>query len=406
MPRSLLCHLVVIPLGVLCGLALSARAEDPILPAPVATGTLRSGAAVSAIAAHDSPWAVVLIAARIPDAALTPAHRASLTALAEALAQGRSAGQPGGLDLLPIGGQVRARVDADTLAVALGAPADKLDDLLRGVDARLRARRSLLPAQGPTLALPDEAPALLPDTLAAAAPGHPDALPIRLPADTLPDPRLLRELAELVLGAAQLRVVVVGPRTGADLVAAAQRAITAPLPPGDARAAVPHTLGSGTTLVESRSEARTTASRVVLLCADADPHGSAAARAAVLAELLGGQLQWTDDAVAVVIDRESARASAAPRAEGKLLETVAALAQTPPPDDAVRDARARVRAHRMALWKDPTALAVAVARAQDAGGPAAGLAALDATDATAVQEVARRCATGPRVIVRSLGMER
>jgi hypothetical protein len=382
------------------GLATPGRAE-PLFQ--TASGATRGGVPITAVGALDSPWAVALLVAELPDADLTPRQRAAAGAVARALAQNRNGTAPNtsaGADLAAIGGKAKARVDADRMVVALEAPGESLDDLLRLLDARIKTRKLLLPAQGDVPVLTVDEPAIAADATALAAPAHPDALATDGAVD---DPKLLREVTELLL--ARARIVVVGPRAAPDLLVATQRALVSPLlaAPAAPRGAPlePAAARAGTRLAELvEPDATVTTSRLWFLCLDA---AGAGPKGAVLAALLDGRLERGTGAAAIAVDVNSPRPSRAPLAEGKIVHALEAVAATAPPDEAVDIVRQRVRAERLGRMKDPEALAWAFARVEVAAAVDEELAAIAAVTPADTQALARTCAAGPRVVVRRIG---
>ena len=375
-------------------------ATDDVLP--VAVGQTRGGIPVVAI--QGGPWAVAALHARLGDD-LTPAERRSVDALVAALADGSSAAlkRPISADASDAGGKVKARVDPDHLAIAFGAPAEKLDVLLRSLDTLLRERVRLLPATKAPEPLAAEDPSVDAVALALAAPTA--ALPT---SGGAPDAPALRALADKILRRERIAISVVGPLPPADLLALVLRTVVTPvaagppLPPTTALV-----LAEGTRLWERTDAAqKQTASSVWVL---APGKSTDRAARAVLARLTGGRSVATDALFGVAFDVTTPRASQAARAEAVPLKALEAVATTAPPAEIVEAVRAKERAARLERWKDADAVADVLGRALLAGDVTVvdkDLAALQQVTPDDVTAAAKATLVGPRVIVRTLGGKR
>lgn len=386
---------------------------------PWAVGQTRGGIPVVAIGAPGSPWAVVQLHGRIDLGDMPPDERRSLTAMAEALADGALAGRPRpiGQDVTDAGGTSRARVDADTFVIADGAPMERLDALLRALDERLRGRARLQPATRRVEIEPTADPAIPADALALAAPGDPIALPTT---GGSTEPAALRAVADRALRRDRLAIAVVGPLPASELLGLVLRRVGAPVPAAPARPTAPPADVNGQAgLVEGTRLAEVPGAEAVGQPAGAvaklwlvgagrgSPGASPADRAArsVLARLVGGKSAGTGRLFAIALDVESPRSGAIARAEGARLRQLVDVAATPPPDDVVVAARAQERAARLERLKNPNAVADALGRALlagDAGLLEKELAALLEVTPAAVAAAAAAAAAGPRVVVRSV----
>jgi hypothetical protein len=361
------------------------------------------------VTAQGGPWAVVALHAKLAEGELTPLERRSLDALANALADGAVAGRarPISADASDAGGKVRTRVDADHLVVAWSAPAERLDVLLRAVDDTVRNRAKLLPAATAHERWPAADPAVDPAALSLAAPGHPLAAPTS--GSTL-DAAGLRALADKILKKDRIAIAVIGQAAPSDLLAQAQRALTAPLPAAGAASSVALALVDGTRLEERTDADVAGASSTVFVVsagrgtAGADPKDRAAR--SVLARLAGGTSEGCDAVFAVAFPVTADRASRIARAEAVPMQSIAAVATTAPPAEVVETARNQERAARLERMKDADALADVLGRALLAGDASLANQELDALASVTpddVQRAALALTSGPKVVVRVLG---
>jgi hypothetical protein len=381
--------------------------------APLQTAVGQTKGGIPVVAVQGGPWAVVDIHARLTDADLTPSEHRAVDALAAALADGSLAlrVRPVSGDVADAGGRVRFRTGPDGLVVSLGAPMERFDVLLRAADELLKGRARVLPATKAVDALAGaDDPALDHRALALALPGMPSALPT---SGASADPAVLRSAADKIFRRERVALSVVGPSAPSDTLALVLRTMTASLPPSapvDKKALEPQPLIGGTRLFELEDLGRKGAVATVWLMGPGRgiPGAPAKDRAsrAILARLAGGRVEGTEAVFAVALDVDSARAGNIARAEGARVKQILDVARTAPPQELVDGARTQEKAARLARLKDADAVADALGRALLAGDANLVMKELDALDDVTPADVsaaAKAAATGPKIIVRTVG---
>lgn len=224
--------LAAVVLSMALPLAAGPSRAEPSALVPLEQARTPGGLPLVAVAAPESPWAVVQLHVRALGTGLTPEEADGIGAFARALAEGQIKGgraPSARAQVAAAGGVTRMWRAADSIVISDAVPASSLDVALSAMNARLAGRRRLdsAPTFPPSLDDDRRVPRAARQLL---APGHPYALALDGAATV--DDKLRAQIADRLLKRDGVVVVVLGALDSRKLRAAVGRRLNASLPPG------------------------------------------------------------------------------------------------------------------------------------------------------------------------------
>ncbi len=370
------------------GTCVAAQAQDA---STTDQGTARAGYHVVALSLPTSPIAAVVLTAPVPALELSPTVRAHITAAAFAL------GAAVATDVASIGGRVQVRVAPDAVTWSLTAPPERVADLLRAWDARVRRRQQLALAVVAADVFDVGDPGWSDVEAALVFVGEAMALPLNTATPTLD--RMHAALGALLIAPAmEVAVVAHEPAPTTRALAVALLAAPTPRPVVSSSPAPPPSSRAGTRLWERAASATATSTSTFVMCPQV-----AAAPLAVLAQLLGGRVRDGGAEATIEVTQEVARASLAAAAEGGVVTLLFASAQTAADATRLQTARASAKAATLEVLTRPDRVGYFYTKR---GSVDVAADALDAVSADDVIAAAKVCAVSGRAVVRSVGTNR